>query len=108
MPRLIDGEDKEEFYIFDFCGVFDFFREKKNGRDAVAVITLQEQLFNLKLELVFKLQTFSCQTNELTEFRKQLVDDLLKKLHRLNRDNFAVRQHLKFVDYSVSKRPIKT
>lgn len=97
-PGLIDEEDKEEFYIFDFCGVFDFFREKKNGRDAVAVTTLQEQLFNLKLELVFKLQTFSCQTNELTKFRKQLVDDLLKKLHRLNRDNFAVRQHLKFVD----------
>lgn len=97
-PGLIDGENKKEFYIFDFCGVFDFFREKRNGREAVALTTLQEQLFNLKLELAFKLQTFSCQTNELTEFRKQLVADLLKKMHRLNRDNFAVRQHLKFVD----------
>ena len=25
-PGLIDGEDKDKFYIFDFCGNFEFFR----------------------------------------------------------------------------------
>lgn len=28
-PGLIDGEDKQKFYIFDFCGNFEFFRMNK-------------------------------------------------------------------------------
>lgn len=28
-PGLLDGEDKEKFYIFDFCGNFEFFRMNK-------------------------------------------------------------------------------
>lgn len=28
-PNLLDGKDKEKFYIFDFCGNFDFFRLNK-------------------------------------------------------------------------------
>ena len=29
MPVLMDGEDKQKFYIFDFCGNFEFFRMNK-------------------------------------------------------------------------------
>ena len=29
-PELIDGEDKDKFYIFDFCGNFEFFRMKQS------------------------------------------------------------------------------
>ena len=28
-PGLLDGEDKQKFYIFDFCGNFEFFRLHK-------------------------------------------------------------------------------
>ena len=28
-PGLLDGADKQKFYIFDFCGNFEFFRMNK-------------------------------------------------------------------------------
>ena len=31
---LIDGKDKEQFYIFDLCGNFEFFRLHSKGREA--------------------------------------------------------------------------
>ena len=38
------------------------------------------------------------QTNHLIAYRNALVDHLSGKVNELNRKNFAVRQHLKYVD----------
>ena len=97
-PGLLDGADKELFYIFDFCGNFEFFRTHKNGRDVPTTISVQQRIFNLKVNLVYKLQDLVYQTDELVSFRTSLIDELVEKVHQLNRDNFAVKQHLKFVD----------
>ena len=35
-PGLIDGKDKDKFYIFDFCGNFEFFRMSKGNANASA------------------------------------------------------------------------
>ena len=96
-PGLIDGKDKEKFYIFDFCGNFEFFRMNK-GRPTANMIALQGAIFNLKAQIAFKLQDIVYQTNELIAFRKNLVDDMVRKVRELNRENFAVRQHLKYVE----------
>ncbi len=97
-PELIDGEDKKCFYIFDFSDVFTFFDVNKNGKEAVAVGSLQERLFNIKVDIVYKLQDLEYQTEDLIPFRKELVKYLVVKVNELNRDNFAVKQHLKYVD----------
>ena len=97
-PGLLNGEDKELFYIFDFCGNFEFFRTHKNGRDVPTTISVQQRIFNLKVNLVYKLQDLVYQTDELVSFRTSLIDELVEKVHQLNRKNFAVKQHLKFVD----------
>ena len=97
-PKLLDGEDKKEFYIFDLCGVFDFFDVSKNGRESSSQVSLQARIFNLKTEMAFKLQGIEYQTDELISFRKELVKYLSEKVKELNRDNFAVKQHLKYVD----------
>ena len=76
-PRLLDGEDKQKFYIFDFCGNFEFFRMNK-GKATANMIALQGAIFNLKFEISYKLQDM--------------------EVRELPRDNFAVRQHLKYVD----------
>ena len=96
-PGLIDGKDKDKFYIFDFCGNFEFFRMSK-GKPTANMIALQGAIFNLKAQIVFKLQDIDFQTPELIEFRKSLVEDMVSKVKELNRDNFAVRQHIRFVD----------
>lgn len=94
---LIDGKDKDKFYIFDFCGNFEFFRMNKS-KPTANQIALQGAIFRLKAQIAFKLQDISRQTEPLIAFRKSLVDDMVRKVKELNRDNFAVRQHLKYVD----------
>ncbi len=96
-PGLIDGADKQKFYIFDFCGNFEFFRMNK-GRATANMIALQGAIFHLKSQIAFKLQDLAYQTPELIEFRASLVDDMVRKVRELNRENFAVKQHLKYVE----------
>ena len=48
--------------------------------------------------MAFKLQDLVYQTEELIAFRKELVEDMVRKVRELNKENFAVRQHLKFVE----------
>ena len=94
---LMDGKDKDKFYIFDFCGNFEFFR-MNNGKPTANQIALQGAIFKLKAQIAFKLQDIAYQTTELIAFRKSLVDDLVRKVRELNKENFAVRQHLRYVE----------
>ena len=96
-PGLIDGADKDKFYIFDFCGNFEFFRMNK-GRPTANMIALQGAIFYLKAQIAYKLQDLAYQTTDLIDFRKSLVEDMVRKVRELNKENFAVRQHLKFVE----------
>ena len=96
-PGLIDGKDKTKFYIFDFCGNFEFFRMNK-GKATANQTALQGAIFGLELDMAYKLQDIAYQTDPLIKFRKDLVEDMASKVKELNRDNFAVRQHIKYVD----------
>ncbi|MCD7953190.1 MAG: DEAD/DEAH box helicase family protein [Synergistaceae bacterium] len=95
---LIDGTDKQQFYIFDLCGNFEFFRLHAKGRESGTVATLQERTFNTKVEMVYKLQELTFQTEELLAYRNVLVQDLIAQMKALPRDNFAVKQHLRIID----------
>ena len=102
-PGLLDGEDKQKFYIFDFCGNFEFFRMNK-GKATANMIALQGAIFNLKFDIAYKLQDISYQVDRLIAYRDALVKQMTEKVRELPRDNFAVRQHLKYVDlYSDEK-----
>lgn len=96
-PGLMDGKDKDKFYIFDFCGNFEFFRMNK-GRPTANMIALQGAIFYLKAQIAFKLHDLAYQTTDLIAFRKTLVEDMVHKVQELNKENFAVRQHLKYVE----------
>jgi len=97
-PGLIDGEDKKQFYIFDLCGNFAFFRLNTKGKETGTMSTLQERLFNVKSEIVYKLQDIAYQTDDLKVYRAGLVCELVSDVGKLNRDNFAVKQHLMIID----------
>lgn len=94
---LLDGEDKKKFYIFDFCGNFEFFRMNK-GKATANMTALQGAIFNLEFQISYKLQDLQYQTERLTAYRNALIEHMAGKVRELNRDNFAVRQHLKYVD----------
>ncbi len=96
-PHLLDGEDKKLFYIFDFCGNFEFFRMNP-GKTSANQLAVQGAIFSLKAQIAFKLQDIDYQTEELIAFRKSLVSDMVAKVRELNKNNFAVKQHLKYVE----------
>ena len=105
-PELIDGVDKSKFYIFDFCGNFDFFRINK-GKAAANDTSIQSAIFSLKFEIAYRLQDMDYQTEELIAFRKRLVEEMVGKVAELPRDNFAIRQHLKYVEMYSSEEGYK-
>ena len=96
-PGLLDGEDKQKFYIFDFCGNFEFFRMNK-GKATANMMALQGAIFNLEFQITYKLQDMEYQTERLIAYRNALTRHMSEKVQELNRENFAVRQHLKYVD----------
>lgn len=104
---LLDGEDKQRFYIFDFCGNFEFFRMNK-GKATANMIALQGAIFNLQFEITYKLQDMEYQVERLIAYRNALVRCMSEKVQELPRDNFAVRQHLKYVDLYSSEANYQT
>ncbi len=92
------GEDKKEFYIFDYMGNFEFFKQNPQGRDAANNGSLAEKTFSLKVHIVQALQKMEYQTDTLTPFRDALVDELSSSIAALNTEQFQVRQNLEYVE----------
>lgn len=56
----------------------------------------------MQFEIAYKLQDLEYQVDRLIAYRNALVEIMTGKVQELPRENFAVRQHLKYVDlYSV-------
>ena len=96
-PGLIDGKDKEHFYIFDFCGNFEFFRLNQE-KPSANMIAIQGAIFNFKFGIAYKLQDINYQVDRMIEYRKALVKEMTEQVKELNKENFAVRQHLRYVE----------
>ncbi len=102
---LMNRDDKQGFYIFDFCDVFEFFRMHPDGRDAKTSLNLSQKIFELKLDMVFELQKAEHQENEEhKEYYLKYKEECINKIKRLNRDLINVKTSLKYVDkYSDAK-----
>ena len=72
------GKDKECFYIFDWCGNFDYFDKNPDGHEAQVVQSLTERLFCLRSEIAFHLQHQQYQEDE---YCKNLHDEIKALLH---------------------------
>lgn len=101
-PQFLDGEDKKKFYIFDFCGNFEFFRMGE-GKPTANMVALQGAIFNLEFQIAYKLQDIEHQIDRLIAYRDRLVNAMADKVQELNRENFVVRQHIKYVDFYSNK-----
>lgn len=94
-----DGTDKEEFYIFDWCGNFEYFGKNPKGAEGKLMESLTEKLFKIRCDLVLALQHANWQTKPAA---KQLHDDLKKEMKAqvasLNDALIAVRDKWLFVE----------
>lgn len=99
------GADKECFVIFDYCGNFEFFRANKNGREARAVKSLSESLFNIRVRIVQELQHSDHQTDDLIAHREMLVDELHATVCAIDEARFYSRMRIEFIHrYKQRKR----
>ncbi|MBO4924364.1 MAG: DEAD/DEAH box helicase family protein [Bacteroidales bacterium] len=99
-PNIYDiGEDKTEFYIFDWCGNFEFFGNHPKGKEPLPVLSLTERLFGLRADLAYVLQKSEYQADA---FAKSLHDNLKATLKgqvaELSDTHISVRQSWEVVD----------
>ena len=60
------GEDKKEFYIFDWCGNFDFFSKQGDDIHPSDSKSLTDRLFCLRLDIAKELQSAEHRRRNLT------------------------------------------
>ena len=98
-PKVFGDADKKEFYIFDWCGNFEYFSVHSDGANPVAVKSLTERLFALRLDIAFALQSAEHQEKEVD---RRLHDELKAILHTqvdsLSRARIDVRAHLQTIE----------
>jgi len=95
------GQDKECFYVFDFCDNFAFFGENPDGNSGRATESVKTRIFRRRLALVTVLQE-ETQKPDVAENLRQLRSEIADILHRdvghMSLDSFVVRPHRKYVE----------
>jgi len=102
-PNLFgEGQDKENFLIFDLYGNFEFFRENPNGIESETQKSLTEIVFGLKLQLALYLKEDNFKNDrELQEYSERLLNELHNSIIDLNKDRFDVKMKIETVmDFS--------
>ena len=80
-PNIFGEEkDKKEFYIFDWCGNFDYFSKNTDSIEPSNSKSLTERLFALRLDIAKELQGAEHQEKD---FDRKMHDDLKVLLHKL-------------------------
>ena len=93
------GQDKKEFYIFDYCKNFEFFSENPNGKETVSGMSLTERIYGYKLDLIVELQNMKYQNDEkYCEYRNNLIDEFIEEIRKLNKDSFMVKNKIHYIE----------
>ena len=92
-------DDKKEFFIFDWCGNFEFFDKHPKGKEPLPAMSLTERLFGLRLDLAATLQHGQYQSDTFAKgLHDELKDILRGQVATLSDANISVRQHWAIVD----------
>ena len=94
------GEDKKEFYIFDWCCNFDYFEKNPNGKEVQPTQSLTERLFCLRTDIAFHLQHQTYQEDPFTKSLHEHAKNLLKEQVKvLNDSHISVRSKWESVSH---------
>ena len=102
------GQDKANFYVFDFCGNLEFFSQDLPESGGSVQKSLGERLFEARLGLITALDQNGAESETRTEVghgeetEDGLRADLAWGLHEIvggmNTSNFLVRPHREYVE----------
>lgn len=105
-------KDKQDFYIFDFCGNLEFFSQNPEFAEGSTSEPLSTRLFKTRLQLILELDQRLKRADAVAEgappsygdplTEGQLRTDIAKMLHEkvlaMNVDNFVVRPQRRYVE----------
>jgi type I restriction enzyme, R subunit len=102
------GLDKQNFYVFDFCGNLEYFSQDLPSSEGSLQKSLNQRLFETRLGMITALDHFTpAQVPDPpeghgTESERGLRVDIAWSLHRtvvgMNLENFLVRPHRRLVE----------
>lgn len=88
--------DKRRFYIFDYCGNFEYFRVERSDVDGALPKSISERIFAYKAMMASCLQVADYADDEYQEYRKELVGEMASLVGRLDtsrvRESFVRRE----------------
>ena len=94
-PDLFGPDDhKTCFYVFDYCGNFDFFKQDLPPAEGRLVDSLGKRLFTTRLELVATLDADQVEP----DLRQDTAATLHAEVAAMNLDNFLVRPKRRVVE----------
>ncbi|EEN87937.1 helicase C-terminal domain protein [Rhodococcus erythropolis SK121] len=94
------GLDKKDFFIFDLCGNFDFFKAHPDASEGSVTAPLSQRLFTARTELLTHLTTSASEP----KLQEELADILHTQVQGMQLENFLVRPKRRYVE-KYSERP---
>ncbi|MFN8391796.1 MAG: DEAD/DEAH box helicase family protein [Bdellovibrionota bacterium] len=97
-PNLFGpDQDKQNFYIFDYCQNFEFFGKNPKGVETQPQESVKEKIFKRRLQIIRYLESDPKKSEEAAALVQELKDSLHEQLLSVNVDSFVVRPHRKYV-----------
>lgn len=90
--------DKRRFYIFDYCGNFEYFRQHKEGIESKETKTLSEKIFIKRIQIIKNLQQAIYTDEKYQLFRNELIHIVVSQIKQLNRELISVKMKLKYIE----------
>ena len=91
---------KTLFYIFDYCGNFEYFDKSPQGTEGKPQFAISHRLFNERLNILHLLQKSPQRQDEAhINLRDELKDGLFTEVRSMEHHNFLVRMELKHVEF---------
>ncbi|WP_245527695.1 DEAD/DEAH box helicase family protein [Aeromicrobium marinum] len=86
------GKEKQDFFVFDFCGNLDYFSQDLPGSQGQVQKSLSQRLFEARVGLVRALD------QDEPDLRNSTAATLREVVAGMNLDNFVVRPHRRAVE----------
>lgn len=89
---------KKYFMIFDYCGNFEYFRQKPNGFEERETKTLSENIFGKKIRIAAAMQESAFSDESYQKWRQQLIIECNLQVQELNTELVSVRLKREYVE----------
>lgn len=93
-----EGEDKKEFYIFDYMRNFQFFDEHPKGKELGMTIAPVTARFIRMVQIIRLLQDATYAETDYQGIRNEMVDHVVCDVQSMNPERFEVRLELRYVE----------